>query len=153
MGVQYKVPKKDWEALEKYIGKAKMKKLLAARRNIPFTRFHKSWSKNNVLSIWKGDTWDQVIDYCTLTGIKPKRIMNWIAGQKINHTDWKTIAIARLINSSKSKLSLRGKAINLTKQLIKIDKSLARRGESEIEKHWQERIYQRVFKALQRFNL
>ena len=146
---KYKVPKKDWEALKKYIGKAKMKKLLATPSKAKFTRFHKSWSKNNVLSIWKGATWDQVLDFCYVMDIGPKEVMNWLAGRKINKTDWKTIQIANLIRSSNSKLSLRSKAISLSNKLITIDGSLKQRPEEEV-KHWQERIYQRVFKALQR---
>ena len=118
-----------------------------------FKHFNKSWSKKNVLDIWKGDTWESVIDFCKLTNIKPKEVMNYVAGRKINKTDWKTIQIAKLVHATKSNLPLRSKAINLSKKLIAIDKTLAKRGERETQKHWQERIYQRVFKALQRYNL
>jgi len=145
-------PKEDYKTLLKYFGgKAKMKKLLAASRNIPFTRFHRSWSKNNVLSFWKGDTWEQVIDYCTLTGIKPKRIMNWIAGQKINKTDEKTIKIVLLVRSTPSKLSLRSKAIHLKNEIIKIDNKL-KKGNNEEDRDWHERIYKRVHNALNRID-
>ena len=153
MGSQYSVPKKDWKALEKFIGKAKMKKLLASPSKDKFKHFHKSWSKSNVLSIWKGETWEQLIDFCSFAGVKPKQIMNWVAGQRINKTNWKTIKIAKLFLATKSNLKPRSKAINLSKKLVEIDKTLAKRGEKETQKHWQERIYQRVFKALQRYNL
>ena len=153
MGGRYKISKQDQEKIESYFGgKAKMKKLLAASHNIPFTRFHKSWSKNNILSHWRGDTWDQVIDFCSLVGIPPKKVMNYVAGLKINKTDLKTIQIADLINSSTSKLSLRGKAINLSKKLIEIDIKL-KQGDKESLKHWQDRIYRKVYKSLKRYNL
>ena len=143
-------PKEDYKTLLKYFGgKAKMKKLLAASRNIPFTRFHKSWSKNNVLSIWKGETWEQLIDFCELAKIKPKEIMNWAAGRKINKTKFTTMQIAMLVSSSNSKLSLRGKAIHLRNKLIEIDKNLERRPNEE-DKHWHQRLYLRVHNALGR---
>ena len=153
MGSQYRVPKKDWEALQKYIGKAKMKKLLASPSKDKFKHFHKSWSKSNVLSIWKGDSWMQVLDFCKLADITPKQVMNYVAGLKVNKTDQKTILIAKLMHTRfNPKLTTRSLAIHLKKELIKIDSSLANRGD-EKEKHWHERIYQRAFKALQRYDL
>ena len=153
MGSQYSVPQKDWKALEKLIGKAKIKKLLASPTKDKFKHFHKSWSKSNVLSIWKGETWAQVLDFCKVADITPKQVMNYVAGLKVNKTDQKTILIAKLMHTRfTTKLTTRSLAINLKKELIKIDKSLANRGD-ESDKHWHERIYQRVFKALQRYDL
>ena len=76
-----------------------------------------------------------------------------IAGLKVNKTDQKTILIAKLMHTRfNPKLTTRSLAIHLKKELIKIDSSLANRGD-EKEKHWHERIYQRAFKALQRYDL
>jgi hypothetical protein len=119
-------------------------------------RWHRTWTKQNLAAAWSMgknlNDWDDIIDWCKLHDITPREVFNWVAGKSINKTDEKTIKIVWLYNKSKSKLSPRGKAISLSKQLIEIDKSLAQRSNEE-DKHWQERIYQRVFKALQRGSL
>mgnify|MGYP003151990336 CR=1 FL=1 len=153
--------KKNWSSkgwlkiLKDNLGKDEWKRLKkeATKSPPPFNHFHKSWSKKNVLDIWKGDTWESVIRFCDSVDIKPKEVMKHVAGRKINKTNYKTIQIAELMYSRAStKISPRSLAIHLKKELIKIDKSLANRGD-EKEKHWHERIYQRAFKALQRYDL
>ena len=67
-------------------------------------------------------------------------------------SDWKTIQIAKLVSSSPSKLSLRGKAIHLRNEIAEIDEKF-KQGKNEEDKLWYERIYQRVDKALRRYNL
>ena len=151
--------KKNWKVkgwlkiVKDNLTKEQYKKLLA-QKPPPFKHFHRSWTKKRIMDIpmWKGDTWKQVIEFCELTKIKPKEVMNWAAGRKINKTDEKTIKIAMLVNSSNSKLGPRAKAIHLRNEIIKIDSSLKQRG-NEDAKVWHERIYQRVFKARQRFDL
>ena len=151
--------KKNWNAkgwvkiVKDNLTKEQYKKLLA-QKPPPFKHFHRSWTKKRIMDIpmWKGDTWKQVIEFCELTKIKPKEVMNWAAGRKINKTDEKTIDIAMLFYSSPSKLSVRGKAISLSKKIIEIDSSMKQRN-NEDDKVWHERIYQRVFKARQRVDL
>ena len=119
----------------------------------PPKHFHKTWTKKGIIDIWKGDTWESVIDFCNFFSIKPKEVMGYAVNRRINKTDLKTIEIARLVNSSKSKLKPRAKAISLSKKLNEIDSSLEKRGDSESNRQHQERIYQRALKALKRFNL
>ena len=148
--------KKNWNAkgwvkiVKDNLSKEQYKKLLA-QKPPPFKHFHRSWTKKRIMDIpmWKGDTWDQVIEFCKLTKIKPKEVMNWAAGRKINKTNWKTIQISMLFYSSPSKLSVRGKAINLSKKIIEIDSSM-KQGPSEEDKHWHQRLYLRVHNALGR---
>ena len=141
MGSRYQISKKDWADLEKYIGKAKLKKLLDGKIKTDFKHFHKSWSKSNVLSIWKGDTWDSVIDFCNVANIKPKEIMNWVAGRKINHTNWKTMRIAALCNEklkaeSKKKKPRKPRSVilGLGSQLSDIDDNLELASDDKIYK-------------------
>jgi len=141
MGSRYQISKKDWADLEKYIGKAKLKKLLDGKIKTDFKHFHKSWSKSNVLSIWKGDTWDSVIDFCNVANIKPKEIMNWVAGRKINHTNWKTMRIAALCNEklkaeSKKKKPRKPRSVilGLSSQLSDIDDNLELASDDKIYK-------------------
>ena len=123
------------------------------KKRPPFKHFHTTWTKKNIIDMWKGDSWAQVLDFCKVADVTPKQVMNYVAGLKVNKTDQKTILIAKLMrNRFTTKLSPRSLAIHLKKELIKIDKSLANRGD-ESDKHWHERIYQRVFKALQRYDL
>ena len=82
--------------------------------------------------------------------------MNWAANRKINKTDEKTIKIALKIMTYKSKLSLRGKAINKAEEIIAIDASMKRRSygkEKDEVKHWHDRLYLKVYNALERYNL
>jgi hypothetical protein len=152
--------KKNWSSkgwlkiLKDNVGKDEWKRLQkeVAKPSPPFKHFHKEWSKSNILKVWKGNTWESVIDFCKLTNIKPKQVMNYVAGLKVNKTDKKTIQIAGLVNNTKSKLPLRSKAINLSKKLIEIDSKL-KQGDKETPKHWQERIYRKVYKSLKRFDL
>ena len=148
MGSRYQIPKKNWKELEDYFGKEGFKKFLkgievgkmySAKK--PFKRFHKSWSKNNVLSIWKGDTWEQVIDFCNLANIKPKRVMNWIAGIRIDHTHWKTMEIAKLcreklVEESKKKKPRKPRSVilGLASQLSDIDENLELASDDKIYK-------------------
>ena len=142
MGNRYQIPEKLWTDLEKYIGKAKFKKLLGGKlKEPPFKHFHKSWTKNNVLSVWKGETWDQVIMFCNIANIKPKEIMNWVAGRKINHTDWKTMRIAALCNEklkaeSKKKKPRKPRSVilGLSSQLSDIDDNLELASDDKIYK-------------------
>ena len=119
-------------------------------------RWHRTWTKQNLAAAWSMgknlNDWDDIIDWCKLHDITPREVFNWVAGKNINKTDAKTIAIALCYNKSKSKLSPRGKAISLSKQLIEIDKSLAQRSGEE-NKDWQQRIYKRVHNALKRGSL
>ena len=64
-------------------------------------------------------------------------------------TDQKTVRIKAAYNSINSKLKKRSKILNNKNKFIKIDPSLKRRA-AEQETSWDERIYQRVFKAIQR---
>jgi len=141
MGSRYQISKKDWADLEKYIGKAKLKKLLDGKIKTDFKHFHKSWSKSNVLSIWKGDTWDSVIDFCNVANIKPKEVMGWLAGRKIDHTNWKTMRIAalckeKLEEESKKKTPRKPRSVilGLSSQLSDIDDNLETASDDKIYK-------------------
>ena len=132
---------KGWLKIVKdNLSKEQYKKLLT-QKPPPFKRFPKSWSKNNVLSIWKGGTWDQVIDFCNLTNIKPKQIMNYAAGIKIDHTNWKTMRIAVLCNEKlaaeskkKNPRTTRSVIIGLSSQLSDIDDNLELASDDKIYK-------------------
>jgi hypothetical protein len=138
--------KKNWTAkgwlkiVKDNLSKEQYKKLLA-QKPPPFKRFHNSWSKNNVLSIWKGDTWEQVIDFCKMVNIKPKQIMNYAAGIKIDHTNWKTIKIAALCkekleeeNKKKKPRTPRSVILGLSSQLSDIDGNLELASDDKIYK-------------------
>lgn len=138
--------KKNWKVkgwlkiVKDNLTKEQYKKLLA-QKPPPFKRFHKSWSKNNVLSIWKGDTWEQVIDFCNLANIKPKRVMNWLAGMRIDHTHWKTMEIAKLCREKLTEESKRKKPrttrsviLGLSSQLSDIDGKLENASDDKIYK-------------------
>jgi pimeloyl-CoA synthetase len=86
-----------------------------------------------------------------MVNIKPKEIMNWIAGRKIDHTNWKTIQIANLDwqYKTKSKQSLREKAWHLRKQISAIDKKLEQRY-GEDHRAWLQRLYLRFHNAINR---
>ena len=137
-------PKEDYKTLLKYFGgKAKMKKTLAnwKKNKPPFKHFHKSWSKQRVLDVWKGDTWEQIIDFCELAKIKPKEIMNWAAGKKIDHTHWKTMGIAKLCREkleeeSKKKKPRKPRSVilGLSSQLSDIDDNLETASDDKIYK-------------------
>ena len=49
--------------------------------------------KKSIIKLWKGDNWDQVKDFCTLTGIKPKEVLAWAASRRLDKTDKKTVLI------------------------------------------------------------
>ena len=146
--------KKNWSAkgwvkiVKDNLSKEQYKKLLA-QKPPPFKRFHKTWTKKRITDIWKGDTWEQLIDYCTLTGIKPKQIMNSVAGRKIDHTKYTTMKIVELASRTPIKKSPRATYINLRHQLIKIDPKLKQRPNETYAK-WHRRLYLRVHNALSR---
>ena len=106
------------------------------------------WSKEEIIKLWKGDNWDQVKDFCTLTGIKPKEVLAWAASRRLDKTDKKTVLIKAAYSRLKSKLKTRSKILKNKKIFIKIDPNLILRNNEGNRKH-DERIYQRVFKAVQ----
>ena len=148
--------KKNWSAkgwvkiVKDNLSKEQYKKLLA-QKPPPFKHFHRSWTKKRIMDIpmWKGDTWEQVIDFCKLTNIKPKEVMNWIAGRKIDHTKYTTMKIAELASRTPIKKSPRATYINLSKDLIKLDPKLKQRPNETYAK-WRRRLYLRVHNALSR---
>ena len=115
--------------------------------------WHRSWSKEKLAKAWSMGKnlkdWDHIIDWCKLHDVEPIEVFNWVASKRINKTDEKTIRIAVLISSSKSKLPLRAKAIHLRNEIAAIDKNLRKRN-NEKDKQWHERIYKRVHNSLQR---
>ena len=106
------------------------------------------WSKEEIIKLWKGDNWDQVKDFCTLTGIKPKEVLAWAASRRLDKTDKTTVLIKAAYSRINSKLKMRAKVLNKKKIFIKIDPNLKQRNNEQDRKH-DERIYQRVFKAVQ----
>ena len=103
------------------------------------------WSKDSILDLFstKGKVeWQHLKGFCELVDIKPKEILVWAAGRKLNRTTITTIKLARAYNKIKSKLKPRARVLNNKKIFIKID--------SKLKNKTDEQIYQAVFKALQR---
>ena len=103
------------------------------------------WSKDSILDLFstKGKVeWQHLKGFCELVDIKPKEILVWAAGRKLDRTTITTIKLARAYNKIKSKLKPRARALNNKKIFIKID--------SKLKNKTDEQIYQAVFKALQR---
>jgi len=103
------------------------------------------WSKDSILDLFstKGKVeWQHLKGFCELVDIKPKEILVWAAGRKLDRTTITTIKLARAYNKIKSKLKPRARVLNNKKIFIKID--------SKLKNKTDEQIYQAVFKALQR---
>jgi hypothetical protein len=103
------------------------------------------WSKGSILDLFstKGKVeWQHLKGFCELVDIKPKEILVWAAGRKLDRTTITTIKLARAYNKIKSKLKPRARVLNNKKIFIKID--------SKLKNKTDEQIYQAVFKALQR---
>ena len=103
------------------------------------------WSKDSILDLFstKGKVeWQHLKGFCELVDIKPKEILVWAAGRKLDRTTITTIKLARAYNKIKSKLKPRARVLNNKKIFIKID--------SKLKNKTDEQIYQAVFKALKR---
>jgi|TARA_R110000803_G_C11905797_1_gene312625 hypothetical protein len=105
------------------------------------------WSKDSILDLFstKGKVeWQHLKGFCELVDIKPKEILVWAAGRKLNRTTDTTIKLARAYKQlkTKSKLSPRAKILNNKKKFIKID--------SKLKNKTDQQIYLAVFNALQR---
>lgn len=103
------------------------------------------WSKDSILDLFstKGKVeWQHLKGFCELVDIKPKEILVWAAGRKLDRTTITTIKLARAYNKIKSKLKPRARVLNNKEIFIKID--------SKLKNKTDEQIYQAVFKALQR---
>jgi len=100
------------------------------------------WSKDSILDLFstKGKVeWQHLKGFCELVDIKPKEILVWAAGRKLDRTTITSIKLARAYNKIKSKLKPRARVLNNKKIFIKID--------SKLKNKTDEQIYQAVYKA------
>ena len=101
------------------------------------------WSKDSILDLFstKGKVeWQHLKGFCELVDIKPKEILVWAAGRKLDRTTITTIKLARAYNKIKSKLKPRARVLNNKKIFIKIDSKLKNKTDNQ--------IYIAVWKAL-----
>lgn len=117
-----------------------------------FETFSRGFTKQEVIEMAGGvrdKSFKEVTDFAKFIKVKPDEIMNFLVNKSLNKTDQKTVRIKAAYNSINSKLKKRSKILNNKNKFIKIDPSLNRRAGEE-RTSWDERIYQRVFKAIQR---
>ena len=93
------------------------------------------WSKDSILDLFstKGKVeWQHLKGFCELVDIKPKEILVWAAGRKLDRTTITTIKLARAYNKIKSKLKPRARVLNNKKIFIKIDSKLKNKTDNQI---------------------